>query len=151
MRGLGPWCCSGSECAFGRAAPVGSFTSGVNVAVSGGVSVTISGLMFGSSCLTASATLGSTVDCSTTAWSSATTLQCFPGSVQRKVGDRLIVSVGGVVGTSALPFSFDGTAGEAHGGACRLCWLRGAVRGAGLGSAFGEEESGDAWAWAVVL
>ena len=113
---LGGW---GAESAFGRdadvagrscascAAPVVSDAAGRNLATSAGTSVTISGLGFG--WLDTSATASQTTEdvCSTSAWTSATTVACSPAE-HRGWPVRAAVSVSGVCGSGMGLISFDG-------------------------------------------
>ena len=87
-------------------APVVS-TTPANAAPSGGGTVTISGLSFGSSAFTLTASLGAEDACGSTAWTSATTAACAP-SVYSGSSVRVAVSVNAVVGTLTAQFSFDG-------------------------------------------
>jgi hypothetical protein len=88
------------------AAPVVS-TAMANAVSSGSGTVTISGLSFGTSSPTATASLATADVCSSTAWTSATTVACAPQAYSGSAV-RIAVSVSAVVGTVAGPFSFDG-------------------------------------------
>jgi len=88
------------------AAPVVSFTSGENIAGSDGGLVTVTGLDFRSSDLTASVGLGSQ-GCGTASWSSGTSVVCA-ASAGTGSGAAAVVTVGGVVGTRTGGFTFDG-------------------------------------------
>ena len=65
-------------------------------------SLSVIGLNFAFTDSTPSGRLGS-AECSTTSWASSTSAVCI-GSV----ADPLVVTVGGVVGTMTLTFSYDG-------------------------------------------
>jgi hypothetical protein len=69
--------------------------------------VTISGLSFGSSAFTPTASLGAGDACSSTAWTSVTTVACAPSAYSGS-SVRVAVSVTAVVGTLTGQFSFDG-------------------------------------------
>ena len=91
------------------AAPVVS-TATANAVSSGSGTVTISGLSFGTSSPTATAslyTLATADVCGSTAWTSATTVACASRACSGSAV-RIAVSVGAVVGTVAGQFSFDG-------------------------------------------
>ena len=96
---------------FSFDAPVASFVE-LNMAHSFGGSVTVSGLSFRYVEYTATAQLVSAV-CSTTSWSSATSVQCLASALWDAEGSlydvmrAVQVTVGGVVGTSTEAFSFD--------------------------------------------
>ena len=84
-------------------------------ALSGGSTVTISGLNFGSYSFTATASATGVDLCSTASWSSATTLQCLMVAPKMLTRTHAKVTVGGVVGTRASKyFTFDGM----------ICWCR---------------------------
>jgi hypothetical protein len=89
------------------AAPVGS-TSSANAAPSGGGAVTIGGMSFGPTDPTATASLSSKEVCSSTGWTSATTVACAPQSYGGSGVVRTVMSVSAVVGTETGQFSFDG-------------------------------------------
>ena len=89
------------------AAPVVS-ASLANGAPSGGGSVTISGLSFGTAGPTATASLTTADACGSSAWTSATTVACAPHAYGGWAAVRTAVSVSGVVGTLTGQFSFDG-------------------------------------------
>ena len=99
------------------ATPTLSSISPANAAQTRGVSVTISGLNFASTDPTPSASLELSVECSSTSWSSATTVACSPASYStyRAGTRRTALSIGGLVGTHAGQFSYDGTGG------CAIC------------------------------
>ena len=94
--------------AFSFDGPVASFARS-NAVVSGRGSVTVSGLSFGLSEHTATASMSS-VPCVTSAWQSSTSLQCL-ASDARSSGGQLMhtseVTVSGFVGTGLELFSFD--------------------------------------------
>ena len=89
-------------------APCASVGSPPNIAFTAGVSFTISGLAFGSSAFTPTASLGAEDACSSTAWTSVTTVACAPSAYSGS-SVRVAVSVNAVVGTLTGQFSFDGT------------------------------------------
>ena len=76
-----------------------------NAATSGGSTVTISGLNFGYHTATPTATMNDAA-CSTTAWSSATTVQCS-GAAGSGPAVQATLSVAATVGTRLNVFSFD--------------------------------------------
>ena len=85
-----------------------------NAAVSGGSSLTVTGLRVGAVDLRA--TDGHEMDvCMTSAWTSATTLACSASSASTMYGVSA-VSVGGVAGTASAVYSFDAAVGSG--------WLR---------------------------
>jgi hypothetical protein len=88
-----------------HAAPVVS-TAAANAVSSGSGTVAISGLSFGTSSPTATASLAAADVCSSTAWTSATAVACAP---QAHVGTavRTAVSVSAIVGSLTRQFSFD--------------------------------------------
>ena len=96
------------------AAPSVSFSSIVNVALSASMrSITMSGLNFGSSSLlasgqsidsTPSVSIPASAPCTTSAWTSATTLQCFP----QTYAGFAAVTVESVIGCLGTLLSFDG-------------------------------------------
>ena len=89
-------------------APVVTETKSINGPVSGGVSVTLSGVNFGQSDPSPTAHVMMTV-CRTTAWSSTTGLVCG-GDSGSGVGTLLSVrvTVGELVGTDTGVFTYDG-------------------------------------------
>ena len=89
-------------------APVVSCDSvGANVVQSGGESsVTISGLSFGSSMASGTASLEADGACASTAWTSSTSVGCA-GATLSGSGRRTAVSVSGLVGTMTSGLSFD--------------------------------------------
>ena len=93
-----------------NAAPAVSGEHAPNVPRSGAGSVTIAGLHFGPWNLTPTASLEDSDEatCTTSSWTSATTVAC---NARRLKSSRVreAMTVAGVVGTS-LSFSFDGTA-----------------------------------------
>ena len=99
-------------------APVASFVA-LNMPHSGQGSVTVSGLQFGLSEYTATGQLLSGV-CSTTSWSSSTSVACLASALWDAEGSvydvmRVVqVTVGGIVGTSTEAFSFDAPI-QSHG------------------------------------
>ena len=92
------------------AAPAVSGERAPNVPRSGAGSVTIAGLHFGPWNLTPTASLEDSDEaaCTTSSWTSATTVACNARRVKSS-RVREAMTVAGVVGTS-LSFSFDGTA-----------------------------------------
>ena len=90
-------------------APVVSFSSEANAAVTAGYSVTVSGLNFGVAATTPTATVGLS-SCATASWASTSSVVCrLLGG--EGVGHELRATVAGVVGTRTAGFSYDG----AHG------------------------------------
>jgi hypothetical protein len=89
------------------AVPVVS-TAAANTGPSGGGTVTISGLSFGISSPTPTATLAAADVCGSSAWTSATTVACGPAAYGGSAV-RTAVSVSTVVGTLTGLFSFDGS------------------------------------------
>merc|ERR550537_1658825 len=78
----------------------------LNSALSGGSSVTVSGLSFGSVELTASGLVAGG-GCSTASWMSSTSVSCVSGSASGQLGTSS-VTVGAVAGTGLSVYSFDG-------------------------------------------
>ena len=93
---------------FAGAAPVVSMAS-ANVVQSGGGTVTITGLSFGTDGRTPTASLNAANPCSSSAWTSATTVACTPRAYHGTAVQWTVVSVTAVVGTLMRQFSFDGT------------------------------------------
>ena len=90
------------------AAPVLSYEQ-LNSVLSGGASVTVTGLSFNSVHLTSSAAVA-TIDCATTSWASSTTLSCLHSFVSLASTDAVLgVTVAAVAGTVQNAFTFDGT------------------------------------------
>ena len=82
------------------------FTQLVRNGPSSGVGLTsISGLNFGSSDSTVSATVGSAV-CGTASWTTSTTVRCYAG--MSTGGSAQHLTVAGLVGTGTGVLSFDG-------------------------------------------
>ena len=82
------------------------FTQLVRNGPSSGVGLTsISGLNFGSSDSTVSATVGSVV-CGTASWTTSTTVRCYAGMSTGGIAQYLTVA--GLVGTGTGVLSFDG-------------------------------------------
>jgi surface protein len=98
----------------GTSAPVFSFDAAVgsgaarNCAPSGGSSVTVTGLNFGAGELSASGSLTSVDACSTSTWTSATSVGCAPQAYGGSAAVRIAVSLSAVVGTLTGQLSFDG-------------------------------------------
>jgi hypothetical protein len=90
------------------AAPVLSTVS-ANAAQSGGGTVTISGLSFGTDGRTPTATLDVSEPCGSTSWTSTTTVACTPQAYGGTAVLRIAISLSAVVGTVLGQFSFDGT------------------------------------------
>jgi hypothetical protein len=90
------------------AAPVVSTVS-VNAVQSGGGTVTISGLSFGTDGRTPTASLNTAELCGSTSWTSTTTAACTPQAYGGTAVLRTAVSLSAVVGTVLGQFSFDGT------------------------------------------
>ena len=101
--------CAVETLAGSNAAPAVSGEHAPNVPRSGGGSVTIAGLHFGPQNLTPTASLEDSDDaaCTTSSWTSVTTVACNARSLK---GSRVreAMTVAGVVGTG-FSFSFDGT------------------------------------------
>ena len=89
------------------AAPVVSMVS-ANAVRSGGGTVTISGLSFGTDGRTPTATLNAAEPCASTSWTSTTTVACAPQAYGGTGILRTAVSLSAVVGTVLGQFSFDG-------------------------------------------
>jgi hypothetical protein len=104
-------------------------TSPLNVGATGGGSVTISGLSFGSEVVTPTASLAVAEMCGSAAWTSATTVACAP-MAYRGSALRTGTSVSAVAGTLTGQFSFDGIDAQTRYRAslvsrsCRLLQLR---------------------------
>ena len=83
-----------------------SFVLELNGVSSGGCSVTVSGLSFGSLDATPSMRLGTT-QCVTSAWASSSSVRCLlaAGAGAKRDVD---MTVAGVVGTRTSIFSYDG-------------------------------------------
>jgi hypothetical protein len=97
--------------AFTYDAPFMSFPM-LNVANTGGTSVTVVGLNFAFSDFTATASIGTEI-CSTTAWSSSSTLSCVTEAIER--GDASTrITLTSVVGTGVASFTFDAPVLSAH-------------------------------------
>ena len=79
-----------------------------NAGVTSGGSVTISGLSFGDSVFTPTASIATADLCSSTAWTSATTVACAPQAYGGSAAMRTAVSVSALAGTLTGQFSFDG-------------------------------------------
>jgi hypothetical protein len=79
-----------------------------NAAQTGEVSVTIRGLSFGWIDLSPSASLELSAECSSSSWTSSTTVSCAAASY-RGGTTRTAVTVSSQVGTLTGQFSFDGT------------------------------------------
>jgi hypothetical protein len=75
---------------------------------SGGGTVTIGGLSFGTAGPTATASLTTADACGSSAWTSATAVACAPQAYGGSAAVRTAVSVSGVAGTLTGQFSFDG-------------------------------------------
>ena len=99
---------------FDISAPVVSTRAAVlNVAGSqASSSLSVIGVNFAFTDSTPSGRLG-TAGCSTTSWSSSTSVYC-----EGSVADPLVVTAGGVAGTATLTFSYDGEQTSE-----RLCFL----------------------------
>ena len=80
-----------------------------NGPMTGGASLTVSGLNFGSGTATASVAYGHAHPCSTTGWTSVTTVACL-ASASRAMPRSFGMTVAGVVGTGFSIFSFDAPA-----------------------------------------
>ncbi len=81
-------------------------TAAANAVSSGRGTATISGLTFGTSSPTATASLATADMCGSTAWTSATTVACAPQAYSG-TAVRTTVSVSALVGTLTGRFSFD--------------------------------------------
>ena len=90
------------------AAPVASAAS-ANAVPSGGGSITISGLSFGTDDRTPTASLTASDACGSSTWTSATTVVCAAQAYDGLAALRTAVSVSAVPGTVIGQFSFDGT------------------------------------------
>jgi hypothetical protein len=89
------------------AAPVVSAAS-ANAAPSAGGTVTINGLSFGNPAFTPTASLTAADACTSSAWTSATSVACAPLVYGGFAVPRAAVSVSAVAGTLMGHFSFDG-------------------------------------------
>ena len=91
------------------AAPVASNQGPFNAGLTGSATVTISGLNFGSYGFTPTAVAILDAQCTTSAWTSVTTVQCLVGGPARSLSAAYTrMTVGDVVGTKAVTgFSFD--------------------------------------------
>ena len=90
------------------AAPVVSAAS-ANAVPSGGSTVTIGGLSFGTDGRPPTASLTASDACGSSAWTSATTVVCAPQAHVGTAWMQTAVSVSAVAGTVLGQFSFDGT------------------------------------------
>jgi hypothetical protein len=95
-----------AESAFTFDAPVVTAGATINNPSSSGASVTVSGLNFISTDLTPSMAVGSTM-CSTSSWSSATTVQCGAAGISGTGTHSLALQVASLSGTQYEGFSFD--------------------------------------------
>ena len=87
------------------AAPVASYLVTYNLVITGQTTVTISGLNFAHRMTTATAKVEIT-ECTTTSWTSSTTVHCNLGE---GTGTRSVVAtVTSLVGTAYVQFTFDG-------------------------------------------
>ena len=83
-----------------------SFVRELNGVTSGGYSVTVSGLSFGSLDVTPSMRLGTTL-CATSAWASSSSVRCLLVEGAGTMQD-VDMTVAGVIGTRTSIFSYDG-------------------------------------------
>ena len=102
-------------CALSLAAPVLSTSERANTAKSTSAWLTVSGLQFGSFETSATAHLDASESCTTSAWTSSTTLQCYL-TAAANMEDSLIITVVGAAGTLAQGFTFDGAL-------CACAWV----------------------------
>jgi hypothetical protein len=100
--------CSGRIACSVCAAPAVSSISPANAAQTGGVDVSISGLNFASTDPSPSASLELSAECSSTSWTTATTVYCAAASY-RGGTRRTTATIAGLVGSSTGLFTFDGT------------------------------------------
>ena len=114
LRCCAPWNVQRHDRLLLCAGPAVSSTSPANAAQTGGVDVTISGLNFASNDPSPSASLELSVECSSSSWTSATTVACA-AALFRGGTRRTALTVGSLVGTHAGQFSYDGTGG------CAIC------------------------------
>ena len=98
-----------SSSAFSFDAPVGSFLSLINVALTTGMSVTVRGLGFGSYDLTQTVMLN-LAPCGTLSWHSLTLLACLATEVSPVASQ--VVTVSALTGTGAAVLSFDAPFGS---------------------------------------
>ena len=89
-------------------APVASDSYSYNAAMSGGTSVTVTGLSFGSMEYTLSTMLADRI-CATVLWSSATSVTAISSTILGLLVNDVRLTVGAVAGTAAALFTFDGT------------------------------------------
>ncbi len=106
--GCAPWDVQHHDRLLLCAAPALTRVSPANAAETGGASVTISGLNFASNDPSPSASLELSVQCSSTSWTSATTLACAAASYNGGTR-RTALTVADLVGTRTGQFSYDGT------------------------------------------
>ena len=78
-----------------------------NVALTAGMSVTVTGLSFGSVDFTVSGVMSAAL-CTTARWTSQTSVGCLTGSFGAITSDAVQVTVGAVAGTQVFGFTFDG-------------------------------------------
>jgi hypothetical protein len=102
-------------CGPSLAAPVLSTSERANTAKSTSAWLTVSGLQFGSFETSATAHLDASESCTTSAWTSSTTLQCYL-TAAANMEDSLIITVVGAAGTLAQGFTFDGAL-------CACAWV----------------------------
>ena len=114
-----------------------------NLPLSGGVTVTVTGLNFGYSELTASSAVGGVL-CGSSSWSSDTSVACEVG-MSTSLSTTLEVTVGAAVGTGRDLFSYDGpvVSHSAHIGNIPLSY-GGAVTVTGLNFGYSEYTSSGA-------
>lgn len=90
---------------LGTIAPVMTIRDGAVVNIAGSeitTALSVVGLNFVLTNTTLSGRLGS-ADCATAAWTAATSIFCIGG-----IADPLVVTVGGVAGTTTISFTYDG-------------------------------------------
>ena len=90
-----------------RAAPAVTNVQTPNLARSGGAVATVSGVNFGTVDATVTSSVVSIGACSTSAWTSATALQCH-SPANRNPMAAFVVNVGATRSTRVLGVSFDG-------------------------------------------
>lgn len=108
--------------------PTVSFVGELNAAVTAGYSVTVSGINFADTSITATATIGLS-SCLTAAWASASSVVCLVAGGEG-VRHEARVTVEAIVGTRTATFSYDGTCcvacsfARTRGQPCSYCEVR---------------------------
>jgi hypothetical protein len=97
-----------------RTAPVVSSSHAANLGLTASGIVTLSGLSFGGTNFTSTAALTISDACSSTAWTSSTTLACRGQAYTAGSSLCTTVTISGIAGTWSGRFSFDGTSAYHH-------------------------------------